>query len=381
MKKLTLIAGLAVLAASAGALATFAQGLNSSGVVRDSWSVKGLSAPAELVVDHWGVPHIFAGSQRDAFFLQGYNAARDRLWQIDLWRKRGLGLLAKSLGPAYVEQDRAARLFLYRGDMNAEWNAYSPDARTSVEAFTAGINAYVAEVEAGKKPLPVEFNLTQSDPEEWQPQDVLRVRSHALVSNVTSEVARARVACAAGVDADELRRKLDPENHKRAVPAGLNPCDVPTDVLDDYVLATQQVEFQPLVKKQRAAIDPETRLADLMDRQLNEGSNTTHFSVIDAQGTTGSYRRRSRKPAAPSSPTIHIANLACPRFATSSVSTRQVSTSSGQVSRRCQVSPSVTTTTSLLASPFSRWIRKTSTSTKPTPTIPTCTATMAGGSG
>ena len=52
------------------------------------------------------------------FFLQGYNAARDRLWQIDLWRKRGLGLLAKDFGPDYVAQDRAARLFLYRGDLN-----------------------------------------------------------------------------------------------------------------------------------------------------------------------------------------------------------------------------------------------------------------------
>ena len=285
MKKFTLIAGLAVLAASAGAVATFAQGISSSGVIRDAWAVKGLSAPAELIIDHWGVPHIFAGSQRDAFFLQGYNAARDRLWQIDLWRKRGLGLLSKSLGPAYVEQDRAARLFLYRGDMNAEWNAYSPDARTSVEAFVAGINAYVAEVKSGKKPLPVEFNLTQSEPEAWEPQDVLRVRSHALVSNVTSEVARARVACAAGVDADELRRKLDPETHKRVVPAGLKPCDVPANVLDDYVLATQQVDFQPLAKKQHAAIDSDKQLADLMDRQLNEGSN--NWVVSPSKSETG----------------------------------------------------------------------------------------------
>ncbi|MDI3308356.1 MAG: penicillin acylase family protein [Acetobacteraceae bacterium] len=53
-----------------------------------------------------------AASEADAFFAQGFNAARDRLWQIDLWRKRGLGLLAGDLGPAYVERDRAARLLL-----------------------------------------------------------------------------------------------------------------------------------------------------------------------------------------------------------------------------------------------------------------------------
>ena len=55
--------------------------------------------------------------------------------------------------------------------------------------------------QAGQKPLPVEFKLTGSTPEAWRPEDVLRIRSHALVSNVTSEVARAQVACAAGVEA------------------------------------------------------------------------------------------------------------------------------------------------------------------------------------
>src|ERR1700675_4736526 len=114
-----------------GVLAPLAQGesggsATSSAVRERSWTVAGLKGPADIVVDHWGIAHIFAANTRDAFFLQGYNAARDRLWQIDLWRKRGLGLLAKSLGPAYLEQDRAARLFLYRGDMNQEWASYAP---------------------------------------------------------------------------------------------------------------------------------------------------------------------------------------------------------------------------------------------------------------
>src|SRR6201999_2998038 len=153
-------------------------------------AVAGLAQPAEIIVDHWGVPHIFAASSRDAFFLQGYNAARDRLWQIDLWRKRGLGRLAASFGPSSVAQDRAPRLFLYRGDMAAEWAAYAPGSREAVEAFAAGVNAYVAEVRAGKRPLPVEFRLTNSTPEAWSPEDILRIRSHALVSNVMSEAAR-----------------------------------------------------------------------------------------------------------------------------------------------------------------------------------------------
>src|SRR4051812_14461911 len=234
------LAGALVLAAAAtGASA------QSTAVRHEAWRVQGLAAPAQITIDHWGIPHIYAKSARDAFFLQGYNAARDRLWQIDLWRKRGLGRLAASFGPAYVAQDRAARLFLYRGDMAAEWAAYDPQARESVEAFAAGVNAYVAEVPAGKRPLPLEFRLTASQPETWNPEDILRIRSHALVSNVTSEVARAQVVCAGGVGADALRRRLQPE-HKLAIPKGLDPCDVPANVLADYVLATGQVRFAEL---------------------------------------------------------------------------------------------------------------------------------------
>src|SRR5262245_20690798 len=100
---------------------------------------------------------------------------RDRLWQIDLWRKRGLGLLAKDFGPNYVAQDRAARLFLYRGDISQEWAAYGPDAKSSTEAFVAGINAFVAEIVAGRHPLPVEFRIAGTSPAMWQIEDVVRI--------------------------------------------------------------------------------------------------------------------------------------------------------------------------------------------------------------
>jgi len=251
-----------------------ARSATSTAVREQSWSVAGLKGPADIVVDHWGIAHIFASNTRDAFFLQGFNAARDRLWQIDLWRKRGLGLLSKSLGPAYVEQDRAARLFLYRGDMDKEWAAYAPGSKDWVHAFVDGVNAYVAEVRRGTMPLPIEFTLTASQPDDWRPEDVLHIRSHALVSNVTSEVARARVVCQGGLDADRLRRKIEPQGHKIAVPQGLNPCDVPPDVLKDYLLATKQVEFNSNAGLERHAdISGGRTLALAIERQGNEGSN------------------------------------------------------------------------------------------------------------
>ena len=107
------------------------------------YEVEGLEADAEIRIDQWGVPHIYAQKHYDAFFVQGFNAARDRLWQIDLWRRRGLGELSEVLGPAFVEQDTAARLFLYRGSMFSEWLAYGSDSKRIAQSFTAGINAYI----------------------------------------------------------------------------------------------------------------------------------------------------------------------------------------------------------------------------------------------
>ncbi len=274
-------------AASALTWAPFsAAAATSTAVQQQNWSVAGLGQPADIVIDHWGIAHIFAANIHDAFFLQGYNAARDRLWQIDLWRKRGLGLLAKSLGPAYVEQDRAARLFLYRGDMEKEWSAYAPDSRQWVAAFVAGVNAYVAQVRSGTRPLPIEFKLTDSQPDTWRAEDVLRIRSHALVSNVNSEVTRARVVCAGGLKADELRRKIEPSGHKVMVPPGLNPCDVPADVLKDYLLATEQVDFSALGKTVLHADNTaERRLAAALDTQSMEGSN--NWVIAPSRTATG----------------------------------------------------------------------------------------------
>lgn len=214
-------------------------------------AVAGLERPGRIVIDKWGVPHIYAQSARDAFFLQGYNAARDRLWQIDLWRKRGLGLLAKNFGPAYAEQDRAARLFLYRGDMRAEWAAYPQSAKAMTEAFVTGINAYVAATRAGRLHLPTEFGLTDTRPDLWTADDVVRIRSHTLASNAIGEMRRARVACVGGIEAAELLWKIEPK-HRVRVPAGLDPCVVPDSVFNTYALAISPVAFR-LPSSPRAA--------------------------------------------------------------------------------------------------------------------------------
>lgn len=203
--------------------------------------VAGLAQPARIVVDRWGVPHIYAANQDDVFFVQGFNAARDRLFQIDLWRRRGLGELASVFGAAYLEQDRAARLFLYRGPMDAEWQAYGKDAQRISTRFVAGINAYIDASARNPVLLPFEFRLLGYAPATWRPEDVVRIRSHGLTRNLTQEVARARVACRAGLAFDAVRAPLSPPWTAR-IPEGLDPC-LPDDALDVFERASANVSF------------------------------------------------------------------------------------------------------------------------------------------
>lgn len=210
--------------------------------------LEGLHAPVQIRIDPWGIAHIRAENRDDLFFAQGWNAARDRLWQIDVARKRGLGLLAGDFGPGYLEQDRASRLLLYRGDMEAEWAAYAPDAREICAAFVAGINAYVGEVLAGRAEMPPEFALLGCSPSPWQAEDVVRIRSHSLTRNVTSEVLRARVMALAGAEKgaalDILRKQLSPVVAPD-IPEGLDLSIFSDRVLRDFLLGVSPVSFTP----------------------------------------------------------------------------------------------------------------------------------------
>lgn len=236
----------------------------------------GLTAEAEIRIDSWGIAHIRAGSADDLFMVQGFNAARDRLWQLDLWRKRGLGLLAADFGPGYLAQDHAARHFLYRGDMDAEWQAYGVDMQAICTGFVAGINAYVALCSAEPVRQPPEFALFGTTPCLWKPEDVVRIRSHALTRNALSEILRANVTAMADAEVDLMRMMIDPPVQPRLAD-GLSFADIPLESARLFKLATAPVTFD------RARLDCPLEQAwtwtevldigDVVQRSTEEGSN------------------------------------------------------------------------------------------------------------
>ena len=176
-------------------------------------SVGGLEQPVEVLRDHWGIAHIYAETVHDLFFAQGYVAAQDRLYQIEIWRRTGAGELAEVFGPEYVSRDRIARLVRYRGDMEAEWASYSPHAREIAEAFTSGINAYV---EQNRENLPIEFELLGFQPGLWEPDHVLlRIAGLLMVGNVSQEIARAKMVAQLGEEATQKWYPTDPQRELR----------------------------------------------------------------------------------------------------------------------------------------------------------------------
>jgi penicillin amidase len=202
----------------------------------------GLREPVEVLRDEWGIAHIYARNQHDLFFAQGFVASQDRLFQLDLWRRIGRGESAEIFGEEAIEADRFARLIRYRGDMQAEWQSYSPDTREIAAAFTAGINA--CSDHAGEK-LPIEFQILGYRPQKWEPEDVLlRMSGITMCGNWQREVARARLIARVGVEQARLIAPVDPRR-EFAPPPGLDLAAITPEIYAGYVAATRVLKFEP----------------------------------------------------------------------------------------------------------------------------------------
>jgi penicillin amidase len=190
-------------------------------------TLEGLQQDVEVLRDRWGVAHIYAATVEDLFFAQGYVAAQDRLWQLEIWRRVGEGRLAEIAGPVAFERDRLARLLQYRGDMDSEWTSYHPEAERIVTAFANGVNAFI---EHNADNLPVEFKLTGVVPDPWSPEvPLLRMAGLPMTRNGIDEIELALAVSELGLE--EANRRDNPEPWQRLrVPQGLDVGLVPREV-------------------------------------------------------------------------------------------------------------------------------------------------------
>ena len=111
------------------------------------------------------VPHIFAQTEKDAYFALGYAHAQDRLFQMEMMRRLGAGRLSEVVGPDTLDVDKFMRILgLYRL-AKAEAPTLPNDMRVALDAYAAGVNAFL---DAGGV-LPPEFLLAGHRPEPWRP--------------------------------------------------------------------------------------------------------------------------------------------------------------------------------------------------------------------
>ncbi len=207
---------------------------------RETLDTAGLIAPVEIVTDRWGISHIYADNEHDLFFAQGYAAARDRLFQFEIWRRRATGTVAEILGPRELQRDTGARLFRFRGDLATEMRHYHERGDTIVPAFVDGVNAWIERTEREPGRLPIEFELLGITPGRWTPEVVIS-RHQGLVANVTRELDNARAVAALGAAAvKELNYYIgDPD-------LTLDPA-VDASLLDDRILDLYRAHRRALV--------------------------------------------------------------------------------------------------------------------------------------
>jgi penicillin G amidase len=203
------------------------QGQRRQPHIEGTVSIKGIIHPVEVLRDRWGVPHIYAQTDADLFFAQGYVHAQDRLWQMDLNRRLASGRLSEIFGEMTLDTDRAARVLGFRRLGAQDLEGSSGAVRDLMAAYANGVNAFI---ESEQEQLPVEFTLLRFTPETWTPEDTMtwaRMVFWQMSRAWYGEVIRAQVVEKVGA---EYAKELDisyPEENPVALPDGIEYNRIP----------------------------------------------------------------------------------------------------------------------------------------------------------
>jgi penicillin amidase len=232
---------------------------------------EGLKAEVEVKKDKWGINHIYARSQHDLFFAQGYCAANDRLFQFEIWRRQAAGTVAEILGPRELKRDIGARLFRFRGDMTEEMNHYHPDGEQIIRAFVDGINARILEAKNNPDKLPLEFKLLDIQPGFWTPETVIS-RHQGLLGNITQELSIGRAVSRIGAEKVKEILWFHPGDPTIEIDPAINSQFLFDDILGLYNAFRSDIQFLP---------------ADIIDSYRAGKELTSHSNAFLAEENFG----------------------------------------------------------------------------------------------
>ena len=235
----------------------------------------GLQDDVEILTDRWGVDHIYAENEHDLFFAQGYAAARNRLFQFELWRRQATGTVAEILGRRELDRDIGTRLHLFRKDMSQELAHYHPRGELIINAYVDGINAYITQTERNPALLPMEFELLGIEPGKWTPAVVIS-RHQGLLSNVTTELRLGQAVTAIGAENVRELGWYRPGDPVLALDPAIDGRLLTNDILRYYRAFRGSLKFEPsdIVAAYRNDPASHERLARATRRSISTGDGT-----------------------------------------------------------------------------------------------------------
>ncbi|MEQ8245106.1 penicillin acylase family protein, partial [Fulvivirga sp.] len=277
-------------------------------------AIDGLKEPVEIIRDEWGINHIYANNQHDLFFSQGYAAAKDRLFQFEIWRRQATGTVAEILGERELKRDIGTRLFKFRGDMQQEMNYYHQDGEEIITAYTEGVNAYIEEILATPDQLPIEFKILNIVPEKWTPEVVIS-RHQGLLGNIDLELNVARSVAKLGVEKVKDLNWFHPKDPDLKMDSAVNQELLFDDILELYDAYRKPVAFQKndILPEYRDSTNDKTiaYLAEENDDDFSIGSNNWVVSgALTEDGNTYMANDPHRTIAIPS--LRYMAHLVAP---------------------------------------------------------------------
>ena len=243
---------------------------------KEKIKVDGLKQSVEVYRDKWGINHIYAQNQHDLFFSQGYTAARDRLFQFEIWRRQATGSVAEILGPDEIKRDIGTRLFMYRGDINKELNHYHPQGKEIIEAYVEGVNKYISDILKTPEKLPLPFKMLNIIPKKWTPEVVIS-RHQGLLGNIEDELEIGRTVAIIGEKKVKDLMWFHPKDPEIKLDPKIDRSLLFENLLGLYNSYRNPVEFKPkhLIEKYRnkKAVSFINRFNDLSSKSLDIGSN------------------------------------------------------------------------------------------------------------
>lgn len=204
-------------------------------------TLEGLHERLTIVRDSFGVPHIRAANEHDAWFGQGFASAQDRLWQMEYDRRRATGRWAEAAGAAAIPSDRLSRRLALARSAKADLTAMSVETRAMFEAYAEGVNAF----SRSGQPLPVEYRLSGVAPEPWEPWHSIaafKIR-HVLMGLWERKLAEARLLAMIGAQAYAKLEGRPPLGSAVILPPGGAVAALFRQASEELAAAAEQLGF------------------------------------------------------------------------------------------------------------------------------------------